>query len=196
MGGNPLPLKPNESGCHHCPYTKGLGPLLPNQGLIRDLPQLPRPPAHKTNYFDKKKPSIANSTLPPISSNDPRPLLQGLPPSPTCLHAPPPPCQLPGPTRFRSNPDHHAHADNGLVLNCIRIFTDYFAFIQISTQIRGAPILNGIPAADWRTNHLHSNRCILAIVRLGHRWPLSFIPIRDSVKSTKISNQNGFGWFR
>ena len=127
------------------PLTKGLSPLLPNQGLIRDLPQLPRPPAHKTNYFDKKKPSIANSTLPPISSNDPRPLLQGLPPSPTCLHAPPPPCQLPGPTRFRSNPDHHAHADNGLVLNCIRIFTDYFAFIQISTQIRGAPILNGIP---------------------------------------------------
>ena len=145
MGANPLPLKPNESGCHPSPLPRALVPSSPTKVSLEICRNYPARPHTKQIILTKKKPSIANSTLPPISSNDPRPLLQGLPPSPTCLHAPPPPCQLPGPTRFRSNPDHHAHADNGLVLNCIRIFTDYFAFIQISTQIRGAPILNGIP---------------------------------------------------
>ena len=74
------------------PLTKGLSPLLPNQGLIRDLPQLPRPPAHKTNYFDKKnlQLQIAHCHLfPPTTrvhycKDCLRPLLASMPP---LLHA-------------------------------------------------------------------------------------------------------------
>ena len=92
MGANPLPLKPNESGCHHCPLPRALVPSSPTKVSLEICRNCPARPHTKQIILTKKnlQLQIAHCHLfPPTTrvhycKDCLRPLLASMPP---LLHA-------------------------------------------------------------------------------------------------------------